>query len=333
MLRQIVEGISPQISVADFGDPEQALRWSQGHQTDLLLLDYRMPKLDGVEFARRFRLGVGCQGVPIVLTTAIGDEPVRQAALDAGVIDFLVKPIRPRELRARCRNLLNLREHCETTRRSARSLEQRMLLGLQEIEQRERELLYRLTRATESRDNATGAHLERMARYTGLIAEALGLPDEQVSMLEAAAPLHDIGKIAVPDAILNKPGPLLPEEQAVMREHAVRGYQILRDSSSPLIQLGAEIALRHHERWDGSGYPDGLVGEEIPLSARIVAVADVLDALTTQRPYKPAWSMAEAMTYLRQQRERMFDRRLVDVLDEHLEQAEEIRVYFTPSFQ
>jgi two-component system response regulator RpfG len=330
MLRHIIEGISPDIRIADFGDPEQAMLWSKDSDPDLLLLDYRMPKLDGLEFARRFRRNLAHRDVPIVLITVVGDEPVRQAALDAGVIDFMVKPIRPRELRSRCRNLLLLRQQAESVKRRARSLEQQVLSNLHEIEQREREILFRLAKATESRDNGTGAHLERMARYCGLIAEAIGLPDEDVRMIEAAAPLHDIGKISVPDAILNKAGPLDAAEMEIMRRHPLHGYEVLRDSPSRFVQLGAEIALRHHERWDGTGYPDGLAGEDIPQSARIVAIADVLDALTTRRPYKPAWTMADALDYLREQRGRMFDPRLVDALIENADRAEEIRRYFAP---
>jgi two-component system response regulator RpfG len=330
MLRHIIEGISPDIRIADFGDPEQAMLWSKDSDPDLLLLDYRMPKLDGLEFARRFRRNLAHRDVPIVLITVVGDEPVRQAALDAGVIDFMVKPIRPRELRSRCRNLLLLRQQAESVKRRARSLEQQVLSNLHEIEQREREILFRLAKATESRDNGTGAHLERMARYCGLIAEAIGLPDEDVRMIEAAAPLHDIGKISVPDAILNKAGPLDAGEMEIMRRHPLHGYEVLRDSPSRFVQLGAEIALRHHERWDGTGYPDGLAGEDIPQCARIVAIADVLDALTTRRPYKPAWSMSDALDYLREQRGRMFDPRLVDALIENSDRAEEIRRYFAP---
>ena len=330
MLRHIIEGISPDIRIADFGDPEQAMLWSKDSDPDLLLLDYRMPKLDGLEFARRFRRNLAHRDVPIVLITVVGDEPVRQAALDAGVIDFMVKPIRPRELRSRCRNLLLLRQQAESVKRRARSLEQQVLSNLHEIEQREREILFRLAKATESRDNGTGAHLERMARYCGLIAEAIGLPDEDVRMIEAAAPLHDIGKISVPDAILNKAGPLDADEMEIMRRHPLHGYEVLRDSPSRFVQLGAEIALRHHERWDGTGYPDGLAGEDIPQCARIVAIADVLDALTTRRPYKPAWPMADALDYLREQRGKMFDPRLVDALVENADRAEEIRRYFAP---
>ena len=328
MLRHIIEGISPDIRIADFGDPEQAMQWSERSSPDLLLLDYRMPKIDGLEFARRFRRNLAYRDVPIVLITVVGDEPVRQAALDAGVIDFMVKPIRPRELRARCRNLLQLRQQAESVKRRALALERQVLSNMHELEMREREILYRLAKVTESRDNETGQHLERMARYAGLIAEVIDLPDEEVRVIEAAAPLHDIGKISIPDAILNKPGKLTEEEMDVMRQHPRYGYEVLRDSSSRFVQVGADIALRHHERWDGTGYPDGLAGTDIPLSARIVAVADVLDALTTRRPYKEAWSMDAALDYMREQRGKMFEPRLVDALIAHRDRAEEIRACF-----
>jgi two-component system response regulator RpfG len=215
---------------------------------------------------------------------------VRQAALDAGVIDFLVKPVRPRELRSRCRNLLSLRQHGESVKEHARTLERKVLEGMREVEERERETLYRLARAIEFRDYGTGVHLVRMARFAGLIADALGMPDDEVRMLELAAPLHDIGKIGIPDAILLKRGTLTEAEFEVMRRHPQIGHEILRDSQSRFVQLGAVIALRHHERWDGSGYPGGLRGDAIPLAARIVALADVFDALLSERPYKPAWS-------------------------------------------
>lgn len=330
MLRHIIEGISPDIRIADFGDPEEAMAWSQQSNPDLVLLDYRMPRLDGLEFARQFRRDLAHRDVPIILITVVGDEPVRQAALDAGVLDFMVKPIRPRELRSRCRNLLLLRQQAESVKRRARSLEQQVISSQHETEQRERDILFRLAKATESRDQHVGAHLERIARYSALIAEAIGLPAEEVRQLEAAAPLHDLGKIGVPDHLLNKPGPLDPAEMALMRQHPRLGCEILGESSSRFVQLAAEIALRHHERWDGSGYPDGLIGERTPLSARIVGLADVLDALTTRRPYKPAWPMDQALEWLRQQRGVLFDPRLVDALLDNAERAEEIRRFFAP---
>jgi len=314
MLRHIVEAIGPGVRAEDFGNPVEALRWSDGNTADLVLLDFRMPEMDGLEFARHFRRSPARRDVPIVLISIVGDEPVRQAALEAGVIDFMVKPIRPRELRTRCKNLLQMRQQGESVKERARSLEYRVLEGLHEVEQREREMLYRLAKAIEYRDLGTGIHLLRMSHYAEVLAEALGMPDEETRILTLAAPLHDIGKIGVPDAILLKRGSLTEEEFAVMRRHPLIGYEILRDSQSRFVQMGALIAMRHHERWDGSGYPDGLKGDEIPLPARIVAVADVFDALTSERPYKPAWSTEEALDYMKENSGTLFDPVVVDAL-------------------
>ena len=314
MLRHIVQDIGPQLDVHDFGDPGVALDWCNQNRPDLLLLDYRMPGMDGLELAKAFRKPLRNRDVPIVLVTVVGDEPVRQAALEAGVIDFLVKPIRPRELRARCRNLLQLRQQSESVKQRALSLEQRLLASMHEVEERERETLSRLARAIELRDSGTSAYLERMARIAGLIAESLGLPEEQVRMIELAAPLHDIGKIAIPDSLLMKPGALDEDERRRMQTHPRIGYELLQDSQNRFIQAGAKIALHHHERYDGTGYPEGLAGVDIPIEARVVTTADVFDALISPRPYKPAWTIEDALDYLREQAGRLFDPACVEAL-------------------
>ena len=314
MLRHILEDISPELEVLDFADPQEALRWCETNRPDLLLLDYRMPVMDGLEFARRFRRPLAHRDVPIVLVTVVGDEPVRQAALDAGVIDFLVKPVRPRELRARCRNLLQLRQQSESVKQRALSLEQRLLSSMHEVEERERETLTRLARAIAFRDAGTSANLARLAAVAGIVAEGLDLDESEVRTIEMAAALHDIGKIAIPDAVLLKPGPLTEDELLIMRQHPQIGYDLLKDSQNRFVQMGASIALHHQERYDGSGYPQGLAGEAIPLEARIVAVADVFDALLSRRPYKPAWSLDETLGYIASESGRLFDPRCVEAL-------------------
>jgi len=312
ILEQVVRTLDERLTVEGFARPIDAVLWATRHVADLVLVDYMMPEMDGIDFARRLRALPGYEHVPIVMVTVQDDKKVRYAALDAGITDFLTKPVDARECQARCRNLLTLRRQHLALEDRRRLLEGMVEEATREIREREKETLLRLARAGEFRDEETGYHLIRMARYARLIANAIGLERDEAETIELAAPLHDIGKIGIPDGILLKPGRLDAEEWRTMQRHPLIGHEILKGSASKYVRMGALIALGHHEHYDGGGYPNGLVGDHIPLCARIVAVADVYDALTSRRPYKPAWSADEAFGYLRAQRGQHFDPRLVD---------------------
>jgi two-component system, response regulator RpfG len=312
ILEQVVSSIDRDVVVLPFERPLEALSWMAGHTADLVLVDYRMPELDGIEFVKRMRQLPSYQHAPVVMVTVYDDRGVRYAALDAGVTDFLTKPLDTRECLARCRNLITLRRQQIALEDRGRHLEGLVSDATRDVHERERETLFRLAKAGEFRDEETANHLLRMAQYSRIIASAIGMSTDEVETIELAAPLHDLGKIGLPDQILLKGGHLTPEETLVMQRHPVIGYEILKDSPSKYLRMGALIALGHHEKYDGSGYPHALVGDHIPLPARIVAVADVYDALTTQRPYKEAWGADAAFSYLMDHRQTHFDPRLVD---------------------
>ena len=312
ILEQVVRSLDERVSVEGFGSPVDAVVWATRHIADLVLIDYMMPEMNGIELAKRLRALPGYEHVPIMMVTAHDDRKVRYDALDAGVTDFLIKPVDARECMARCRNLLTLRRQHLALEDRRRLLEGMVEEATREVRNREKETLMRLARAGEFRDQETGYHLVRMARYSRLIADAIGLEHEEAETIELAAPLHDIGKIGIPDQILLKTGRLDAEESQTMRRHPLIGHEILKGSASKYVRMGSLIALGHHEKYDGSGYPNGLVSDHIALSARIVAVADVYDALTSVRPYKKAWSSDEALDFLRQQRGKHFDPHLVD---------------------
>lgn len=295
------------VSVRGFTDPFEALTWVNANVPDLIFVDYRMPGLDGLGFLRCLRTLPERDDIPVVMVTGTEDDAVCQKALDCGAADFLAKPVRPPEFIARARNLLRLRASARSLADRAQWLQTEVRKATAEIEQREQEMLYSLGRAAEFRDPDTGAHIQRMANYSRLIAERMGLSQETHRIILRSAPMHDIGKLGVCDAILLKPGKLSANEFEVMKRHCAHGHEMLRHSESEVIRAAAIIALSHHERWDGSGYPHGLAGEAIPLYGRIVAVADVFDALTSVRPYKPAWDIEQAATLLRRDSGAHFD--------------------------
>ena len=280
ILEQVVRGLDDRIVVQPFERPIDAVLWATKHIADLVLVDYSMPDMDGIEFVRRLRSLPGYEHVPMVMVTVHDDRKIRYSALDAGITDFLIKPIDARECLARCRNLITLRRQHLALEDRKRLLEGMVEDATQEIREREKETLLRLARAGEFRDEETGNHLIRMARYSRLIADAIGLSHDEAETIELAAPLRDIGKIGIPDQILLKPGRLDEPELGIMRKHPVIGHEILKGSASKYVRMGALIALGHHEKYDGSGYPNGLVGDHIPLCARVVAVAQCHDGRT-----------------------------------------------------
>lgn len=292
--------------------PESALSWCEEQIPDVVLVDYMMPEMNGIEFIRRFRQLNGCKDIPILMITANDEVALRYEALEVGANDFLIKPVDKIEFLARTKNMLALRRNQRYLENRASWLNEEVKKATLAIRAREQETILRLCKAADSRDPETGAHIVRMANYSCLIARNLQLSEAMQQMILEAAPMHDIGKVGIPDHILLKPGRLSVDEFSIMKTHASLGHQILAGSASETLQMGAEIALSHHEKFDGSGYPQGLRGTDIPLSARIVAVADVFDALTSERPYKRAWEIERAVELLKEGSGKHFDPQCVD---------------------
>jgi response regulator RpfG family c-di-GMP phosphodiesterase len=282
-----------------FADSREGLAWAQANVPDLVIVDYMMPDLDGLEFIRLMREVPGREAVPVLMITANDQKQIRYRALDIGANDFLTKPVDKVEFLARAKNMLVLNDARKKLSNQAAWLAGEVRKATQEILDRERETVLRLSRAAEFRDPETGAHILRMAHFSQLIARELGMSIADQELLLEAAPMHDIGKVGIADIVLLKPGRLDTDEFEIMKRHASIGYELLKGSSSRVLQAGAEIALGHHEKFDGSGYPSGIGGEAIPIFSRIVAVADVFDALTSERPYKKAWEISAAVDFLK----------------------------------
>jgi putative two-component system response regulator len=295
--------------------PLEALTRCAGEQYDLVLVDHIMPEMDGVEVTRRLRARDSYRLVPIIMVTSDSDQRLRVDAIGAGATDFINKPFDRTELLARVRNLLALRQAQIELADRARWLVREVEDATRHLVEREEEVIWRLARAIEYRDGDTGEHVSRVAAICRILAGAMGLSEERCRIIYLAAPLHDIGKIAIADAILGKPGKLTPEEMNEMRKHVTIGARILENGSSDLIRAAELIAQSHHERWDGTGYPDRLSGHDIPLEARIVAIADVFDALCSERPYKAAWPIEKARDEVRRLRGTHFDPACVDAFE------------------
>jgi response regulator RpfG family c-di-GMP phosphodiesterase len=314
VLMSALLGKLPDCDATCFLSPSEALAHCLHEDPDLIIVDYMMPDMDGIEFIQQFRATPGRTQTPLLMVTADHEREVRYRALESGANDFLTKPLDRIEFASRVKNMLSLRRGQVALANHARTLAEEVRRATAEIFERERETLNKLARAAEFRDPETGAHILRMAHFSALIAREMGLDEDMQQALLIAAPMHDVGKLGTPDHILLKPGKLDVSEFAIMKRHASIGYEILKDSASPYMQLAATIALSHHEKFDGSGYPQALAGEDIPLIGRIVAVADVFDALTSSRPYKVAWEIDRARNFLVEGRGAHFDPRCVDAM-------------------
>ncbi|HLA34813.1 MAG TPA: HD domain-containing phosphohydrolase [Rhodocyclaceae bacterium] len=273
----------------------------------LILLDKMMPGVDGYEVCRRLKADLRTQCIPVIFLTAQSDVSNEEFGLKLGAVDYLHKPCHPAIVRQRVRIHLELHNQ-------RRVLEDRVRERTRELEETQFEIVRRLARAGEYRDNETGMHVIRMSQYCHRLALAYGIPSKQAELLLHAAPMHDIGKIGIPDRILLKSGKLDDVEWAAMQRHAEIGAEIIGYHSSALIAMARNVALTHHERWDGKGYPNGLVGEAIPIEGRIAAICDVYDALTSVRPYKKAWTSEDAVDFIVGESGKAFDPILVELL-------------------
>ncbi len=329
ILSKIIQQVEDDIGVEAFDNPLEALKWLDDNHPDLIITDYRMPEMNGIELTRKIRERPGMLDIPIMVITVVSEKSVRYDALEAGATAFLTRPIDQIECRTSCRNLLKLHEQQSIIQDRADWLARQVEVATQQVVSREKETLLRLAKAGEYRDEETGNHVVRMAKYSRQIAEALGLSDMECDEIEYAAPMHDIGKIGIHDDVLLKPGKFEPQEWLTMQQHTTIGHAILSNSQSRYIQTGSIIALSHHEKFDGTGYPHGIVGIDIPLVARIVAVADVYDALVSNRPYKEPWSETDAQDYLEKHSGTQFDPICIEAFFERIDTIKAIHANFS----
>ncbi len=284
----------------------QSITLAQKNKPDLILMDIMMPEMSGIEACTLLKQSPDTKSIPVIFVTALQEEVDETTGFDAGAVDYITKPISPAIVKARVRTHLSL-------------------VQADELRDTRLQIIQRLGKASEYKDNETGSHILRMSHYAHIIALAYGYSPEQADELLHAAPMHDIGKIGIPDHIMMKPSKLNDEEYKIMQQHPIIGAEILGECNSSLLALAKSVSLYHHEKWNGKGYPHGLKGEAIPIEGRIVAIADVFDALTSKRPYKSAWSIEETMAYITEQSGEHFDPRIVELLQQNLDKILQIK--------
>ena len=287
-------------------DGPKALELAGRERPALVLLDVMMPGMTGHEVCQQLKNDPATREIPVIFVTALADTEDEAKGFEVGAVDYITKPVSPAIVKARVRTHLSL-------------------VRMDELKRTRLEIVQRLGLAAEYKDNETGLHVIRMSHYSRILARALGWSEADCDDLLNAAPMHDVGKIGIPDAVLRKPGKLDADEWAVMRQHVSIGAKIIGEHPSGLLRMAQRIALTHHEKWDGSGYPNGLAGEDIPIEGRIVAIADVFDALTSERPYKQAWPVEEAVAFLREQSGQHFDPDLVELFIQQLPAVLEVK--------
>jgi putative two-component system response regulator len=287
-------------------DGPRALELARSEQPQLILLDVMMPGMTGYETCKLLKADPSTASIPVIFVTALSDTDDEVVGFDAGAVDYITKPVSPPIVRARVRTHLSL-------------------VGVDELKKTRLEIVQRLGLAAEYKDNETGLHVIRMSHYARILGLALGMSEAEAEDLLHAAPMHDVGKIGIPDSILRKPGALDADEWKIMQSHATIGGDIIGKHQSGMLAMAYDVAVTHHEKWDGSGYPNGLQGEEIPLVGRIVAIADVFDALTSARPYKEAWPVEKAVEHMESQRDKHFEGRLVDLFFQQMPALLEVK--------
>jgi len=324
---EVAKGILlPEYSIMAASNGQLALKIAETKQPDIILLDIMMPDMDGFEVCRQLKANSATKNIPVIFVTALDEQVDEEKGFHLGAVEYITKPYNHAILKARVRSHIELAHQQKVC-------QNRVIQKTRELAEREKNAIYMLAQAGHFNDSDTGQHVWRMSAYAKVIAQANGWTEERVAMLELAAPMHDTGKIAMPDDILKAPRKLTEEEMEVMRTHSTIGYNILSNDDSAIFKLAAEIALYHHEKWDGNGYPEQLSGTEIPESARIVAIADVFDALTMKRPYKKPWTNDDAYSFINDQSGKHFDPNLVKVFNSVRDEIESAQAYWNDKEQ